>query len=54
MFPLVSKLMIPAVSQGLNATRIACMDRSTTAPMATTVYIVYEGRILIFNSNHTA
>ena len=42
--PLTSTLVVPMVSQGLNGTRIICMDRSTaTASMATTTVYIYGG-----------
>ena len=49
--PLVSMLVVPAISQGLNGTRINCMERSTTAAsMATTsVYIYSSGKFSILS-----
>ena len=42
--PLISTLAASVVSQGLNGTRIICMDRSTaTASMATTTVYIYGG-----------
>ena len=43
--PLISMLVVPAVSQDLNGTiRITCMDRSAmTASMATTTVYIYGG-----------
>ena len=40
--PLISTLVVPAVFQDLNATRITCLERSTASMATTTVYI-YRG-----------
>ena len=46
--PLISTLVVPAVNQGLNGTRITCIDRradvDTRTMATTTVYIIYDGR----------
>ena len=41
--PLISMLVVPAVSQGLNGTRITCMELRTAPPMATTTLYIYGG-----------
>ena len=48
--PLTTMLAVPTVSQGLNGTRITCMDRNSgaiTASMATTTVYIYGGKVYI-------
>ena len=45
--PLISMLLVPSVSQGLNGTRITCMEGTDTTYTATTTVYIYGGSLRI-------